>query len=110
MPRGTKLDLQIGADFEEGWQEIQESADTQRKTMLEPKAHRLVFKKEKRRGKPVTLVGPFAIDKNEAQAYLKRWKKQLGCGGTYKDEWMEFQGDLAANLRSILDQDGFGLK
>ena len=110
MGRGTKLDLQIGADFSDGWQEIGDAPNVDRKTVLAPEAHRLVFKKEKRRGKPVTLVGPFALEKSEAEARLKQWKKKLGCGGTFKEEWMEFQGDLAASLRPLLVQDGFALK
>jgi translation initiation factor 1 len=110
MGRGTKLDLQIGADFDEGWQQIDDVQSVERKTLLAPEAHRLVFKKEKRRGKPVTLVGPFALDQSDASALLKQWKKKLGCGGTLKDEWMEFQGDLAASLRPLLAQDGFALK
>ncbi len=110
MGRGIKLDLQIGADFDEGWQEIDDAEAVERKSALSPSAHRLVFKKEKRRGKPVTLVGPFSLDKSEATTYLKKWKKKLGCGGTYKDEWMEFQGDLETSLRPLLTQDGFALK
>lgn len=110
MARGKKLDLQIGADFDEGWQQIEDAPGLERKSLLEPKLHRLVFKKEKRRGKPVTLVGPFALDKSDASAFLKSWKKKLGCGGTYKEEWMEFQGDVQAKLRSFLIEDGFSLK
>lgn len=57
MSRGTKLDLFIGAEIEDGWAQVQ----TPRKTLLndellEPKKHFLLFKKEKRRGKTVTLV------------------------------------------------------
>lgn len=110
MARGTKLDLQIGADFDEGWQQIDDATGTERKTLLDPGAHALVFKKEKRRGKPVTLIGPFSLEKKEAEAYLKSWKKQLGCGGAFKEGWMEFQGDIEAKLRSLASDAGFALK
>jgi translation initiation factor 1 len=110
MGRGTKLDLTIGASFDEGWQQVEETEATEVTELLEPGKHRLVFKKEKRRGKPVTLVGPFALEKGAAQALLKKLKKQLGCGGTCKEGWMEFQGDIAPKLRPLLSKDGFGLK
>jgi translation initiation factor 1 len=110
MGRGTKLDLTIGAAFDEGWQQVEEAEAAEETELLEPSKHRLVFKKEKRRGKPVTLAGPFSLEKSDAQALLKRLKKQLGCGGTYKEGWMEFQGDIAPKLRPLLSKNGFGLK
>lgn len=110
MAKGTKLDLSIGAHFDEGWQEVEETQAAETPELLEPSKHRLVFKKEKRRGKPVTLVGPFALPKGEADALLKRLKKRLGCGGTLKAEWLEFQGELEPKLRPLLEDAGFGLK
>lgn len=110
MARGTKLDLQIGASFDEGWQQVDEAEANEALEILEPSRHRLVFKKEKRRGKPVTLTGPFQLEKNDALDLLKKLKKQLGCGGTYKEGWMEFQGDIESKLRPLLDAAGFALK
>ena len=110
MARETKLDLQIGAAFDEGWQLVDEAEAPTEAEILEPSRHRLVFKKEKRRGKPVTLTGPFCLEKPDAQALLKTLKKQLGCGGTYKAPWMEFQGEIEAKLRPLLSAAGYGLK
>ena len=110
MGRGTKLDLSIGACFDEGWKQVEEAEAKSDVELLEPSKHRLVFKKEKRRGKPVTLVGPFAVETAEAQALLKRLKQQLGCGGTYKEGWIELQGDIEPKLRPLLSRDGYGLK
>ena len=87
MGRGTKLDLSIGARFDEGWQQVEEVGERETPELLEPAKHRLVFKMEKRRGKPVTLVGPFALEKGDAEKVLKSLKKQLGCGGAYKAGW-----------------------
>lgn len=109
MGRGTKLDLNIGAAFGDGWQEVEEVSETAKAELLEPSKHRLVFKMEKRRGKPVTLTGPFSLEKKEADAVLKRLKKKLGCGGSFKEGWMEFQGDIAPKLRPLLSDEGFGL-
>ena len=111
MSRGKKLDIFIGADIKESWAEVQ----TPRKSkisneIIEPQKHFLVFAKEKRRGKTVTLVGEFNITKEDATKTLKMLKKKLGCGGSYKDRWMEFQGELKDKLRPLLVQENFRFK
>ncbi len=111
MNRGKKLDIFIGAEIEDGWTKV----ESPRKTTLlneivEPSKHFLIFKKEKRRGKTVTLVGEFHISQNDSESILKSLKKKLGCGGTLKDGWMEFQGELKDKLRTLLIEDGFRFK
>jgi translation initiation factor 1 len=103
MSRGKKLDLFIGANINDSWAEVQ----TPRKSKVipeiqEPQKHFLHFAKEKRRGKTVTLVGEFFLDSKDANATLKILKKKLGCGGSYKDNYMEFQGDLKEKIRPLL--------
>lgn len=108
MSRGKKLDLYIGAEIEDTWAEVQSPRKSQLSgEILEASKHFLLFKKEKRRGKTVTLVGEFHLPKTDATATLKILKKKLGCGGTYKDGWMEFQGELKDKLRELLIQEGF---
>jgi len=111
MSRGKKLDLFIGAEFDNSWAEVQ----TPRKSkiasdILEPSKHSLFFSREKRRGKVVTLVGEFSLSKESATAIVKKLKKKLGCGGSYKDNFMEFQGELKDKLRELLDKEGFRFK
>ena len=111
MSRGKKLDLFIGADIDDGWKEVQ----SPRKSILSdeilvPEKHFLHFKKEKRRGKTVTLVGPFSLPKNDAEAILKTLKKKLGCGGKYSDSFMEFQGELKDKLKELLLEEKFRFK
>lgn len=111
MSRGKKLDLFIGAQIDDGWAEV----ETPRKSavsdeILEPSKHFLFFKKEKRRGKTVTLVGEFKMPKSDSEAILKNIKKRLGCGGSLKDGWMEFQGELKDKLRELLVDEGFRFK
>ncbi|RLA72888.1 MAG: translation initiation factor [Epsilonproteobacteria bacterium] len=110
MARGTKLSLDIGADFSDDWQQVAEVKKLVKMELLEPKKHFLIFKKEKRRGKTVTLVGPFGLEKKEADALLKKLKKKLGCGGSFKEEFMEFQGDLQRKLREYLEAESFRFK
>ncbi len=110
MSRGKKLDLFIGAEIDEGWNEITERRSEVAKEILEPAKHFLVFKKEKRRGKVVTLVGEFSLEDSAANEVLKTLKKKLACGGTYKDGWMEFQGEVQEKLKSNLQDLGFRFK
>jgi translation initiation factor 1 len=111
MARGKKLDIFVGAKIDDGWAEIKSSSKKKTsKETFEPQKHFLVFKKEKRRGKIVTLVGEFHTPKDETLKILKNIKKKLGCGGTFKDGWMEFQGELKDKLRPLLLAAGFRFK
>jgi translation initiation factor 1 len=111
MSRGKKLDIFIGADIKNGWAEIQTTHKSKvSNKILEPSKHFLIFKKEKRRGKTVTLVGKFKIPKEDTATTLKLLKKKLGCGGSFKDGWMEFQGELKDKLRELLLSEGFRFK
>lgn len=111
MSKGKKLDIFIGANIDDGWAEVQTPKKMKNSNeILEPAKHFLLFKKEKRRGKTVTIVGEFQLSKNDANATLKTLKKKLGCGGSYKDGWMEFQGELKDKLRLLLIDQGFRFK
>ena len=110
MSRGTKLDLFIGAEIDEGWSEITERRSEIAQEQKIPSKHFLVFKKEKRRGKIVTLVGEFFLSPDDANETLKTLKKKLACGGTYKDGWMEFQGEVQEKLKTNLVELGFRFK
>lgn len=111
MSRGKKLDIFIGAEIEDGWAEVVSPRKTEiSNEILEPQKHFLFFKKEKRNGKTVTLVGEFHLTQNDAETTLKTLKKKLGCGGTLKDGWMEFQGELKEKLRALLLEENFRFK
>jgi len=111
MSRGKKLDLFIGADIDDSWAEVQSPRKSKVSTEIqEPEKHFLVFQKEKRRGKTVTLVGEFHRPKEEQTTLLKMLKKKLGCGGSLKDGWMEFQGELQEKLRPLLIAKNFRFK
>lgn len=109
MSRGTKLSLDLGSSWGEGWS-MEEEKTSKVLTLLEPSAHRLVFQKEKRKGKVVTLVGPFCVSEDDGQKTLSTLKKSLACGGAYKEGWMEFQGEIAPKVREALEKLGFKFK
>lgn len=97
--------FEIGADFEDGWSSDNKDKPSS-KTSTEikaPEKHQLHFAKEKRRGKVVTIVKPFYLEKIELHALLKTLKKKLGTGGTLKDDSLEFQGDIPEQLRKHLE-------
>jgi len=109
MSRGTKLILDLGASWGEGWS-MEEGETAKVFTILDPSEHRLVFQKEKRRGKAVTLVGPFSLSEEDTQKTLSILKKSLACGGAYKEGWMEFQGDITPKVREQLERLAFRFK
>ena len=111
MSRGKKLNIFIGADIDDSWNQVQSPRkSTLSLDIIEPSKHFLHFQKEKRRGKTVTLVGEFQLSKEDATSTLKLLKKKLGCGGSYKDNFMEFQGELKEKLRPLLVTEGFRFK
>ena len=108
MSRGKKLDIFIGADINDAWAEVQSPRKSKiSDEIIEPSKHFLYFTKEKRRGKTVTLVGEFHMPKEDTTATLKKLKKKLGCGGAYKENFMEFQGELKEKLKELLLKEGF---
>ncbi len=97
--------FEMGADFDDDW-----SSDNKVKAVKNisteiqiPQKHQLHFAKEKRRGKVVTIIKPFCLEKKELQALLKMIKKKLGTGGTLKENTLEFQGEIQEQLRVILE-------
>ncbi|MCK9336299.1 MAG: translation initiation factor SUI1 [Arcobacteraceae bacterium] len=67
----------------------------------------LVFKREKRNGKVVTIVGRFMCDDEEKKKVLKLLKSKLGCGGTIDNEWLELQGELQEKIKEVLIKNGW---
>lgn len=109
MSKGTKLSLDFGSSWNDGW-----SLESQTKSKIivieELSKHALILQKEKRKGKVVSLVGPFCLNDEAAQKTLTTLKKRLACGGTYKEGWMEFQGDIGPKVREVLEALSFRFK
>ena len=97
---GAKLD---GDDFDTSKNDKKSKKPS---TQITPKnQHQLVFTYEKRKGKPVTLVGRFYISDKEKKEVLKLLKKKLACGGAIKDEWIELQGDVKEKIKTVLEKE-----
>jgi translation initiation factor 1 len=102
----------MGTDFGEDWSSDNKNKP-RKKTSTEiktPEKHQLHFAKEKRRGKVVTIVKPFYLDKSDLQTLLKTLKKKLGTGGAVKDDSLEFQGDIPDMLKKHIDALGYRFK
>lgn len=78
--------------------------------MLPPSKHKVLFRLEKRNGKPVTIIYPFYISETDKKELLSSFKKSLGVGGSIKGEEMELQGDIKEKLKTLLSQKGYGVK
>jgi len=78
--------------------------------LLTPNKHKLVFRLEKRNGKPVTIVYPFHTSETDKKELLTSLKKSLGAGGSIKGEEIELQGDIKEKLKDLLSTKGFGFK
>ncbi len=100
--------FEMGADFgveiDKGWHsDNKDNPNKQTSTEVkEPNKHQLHFSIEKRRGKVVTIVKPFYLTKSDLQSLLKALKKNLGTGGTVKENTLEFQGDIPEKVRKHL--------
>lgn len=106
--------FEMGAKLEEnplkkqGKSDSKEEADTQE--ILPKDAHRLVFTFEKRKGKPVTLVGRFYLEESEKKQLLKSLKKKLATGGKAAGQWLELQGECKTKIHQILQAKGWKFK
>ena len=103
--------FEIGAKFEDGWSSDNKQKPKKEKVQIkEPSKHQLYIAKEKRRGKIVTIIKPFYLELSELKKLLKSLKKELGSGGTIKDNSIELQGEVSQKVRDILLKRGFKFK
>lgn len=107
-----KVPFTLGSslDHDTSWQLEQDKPALKMREIKAPQKHLLVFKMEKRLGKPVSIVGPFFLSKEALSALCSLVKKKLGSGGTCKEEWMEFQGECREKLKTLLVEQGFRFK
>ncbi|MGC9079434.1 MAG: stress response translation initiation inhibitor YciH [Nanopusillaceae archaeon] len=73
---------------------------------IEKEFQKIIIKAERRSyGKIVTVIR--GIDETVAKETLKELKHKLGCGGTYKDNVIELQGDHRDKLKKLLVEMGY---
>ena len=62
---------------------------------------------QKRYGKSMTLIRGVDTSKIDVRDLMKKLKSKLACGGTYKNDEIELQGDHRDQVREILVKEGF---
>ena len=62
---------------------------------------------QKRYGKNMTVIKGIDTSKIDIKHILKTLKSQLACGGTYKNNEIELQGDHRQRTKQILVREGF---
>jgi translation initiation factor 1 len=102
--------FEMGAKFQEGWSFQKEKEEKSEREIKVPQKHLLTFAKEKRKGKVVTIVKPFYLEKKALTELLKTLKKSLATGGSIKENSLEFQGDVRERLLSHLSSLDFRIK
>jgi len=102
--------FEMGAKFDDGWSVEKKDDKKPTNEIKSYKDHRLTFSIEKRKGKVVTIVKRFFLDKKDMQSVLKTLKKKLATGGSLKDDTLEFQGDVKDKLVVELTKVGLGIK
>jgi len=61
----------------------------------------------KRYGKYVTVINGIDADKIDIKDLIKKLKSELACGGTYKNDQLELQGNHRERVKKILEREGF---
>ncbi len=62
---------------------------------------------EKRFRKYMTIIKGIDSSKIDIRDLLKKLKSKLACGGTYKNNEIELQGDHRKRVKEILVKEGF---
>lgn len=75
------------------------------------KLGRVILRRETahRGGKTVIVVHDFPthLTLGELERFAKKLRGGCGCGGTLKGREIEIQGDQAARIRTLLEEEGF---
>jgi len=76
-------------------------------TIAKEKQSIVVYTEEKRFGKTVTVIQGIDSSKIDVKQLLKKLKSKLACGGTYKENRIELQGNHKDKVVDILTAEGF---
>ncbi len=101
--------FEIGAKMDDGWSSDNKKNRENKTDYKRPDECRVKIYTEKRRGKIVTVANGIDIPSVSAKEILKRLKKRLGRGGTFKNSSFEFQGECKGELSDSLKSEGFGV-
>jgi len=66
-----------------------------------------VYMVQKRYRKTITVIKGIDTSKIDIKDLIKKLKSKLACGGTYKNNEIELQGDHRQRVKEILIKEGF---
>lgn len=99
----------FGEIKESGWKLTSDEPKVAAKT-IEPKLHQIYFRRERRKGKIVTLIGEFFLSQSDLDELLKTLKKKLAVGGAVEDNFLMLQTDNEQKIKELIKEQNFGLK
>ena len=76
------------------------------KTLAKEEQKIKIFLDTRRYGKKATIIENISKDMNPEEI-LKKLKRGLACGGTYKEGKIELQGDHLRRIGGLLEKMGF---
>ncbi len=66
-----------------------------------------IYTEEKRYRKKMTIIEGLDNSSLDIKALTKKLKSKLACGGTYKNDKVELQGDHKQKVLELLKKEGF---
>lgn len=76
--------------------------------MIAKESHKIrVSMVQKRFGKSMTIITGIDTSKIDIRQLMKTLKSRLACGGTYKNNEVELQGDHRDRVKQLLIKEGF---
>jgi len=102
--------FEMGASWgDDAWSSDNRKKEKKKSTPIKDiSKHKLKIRKERRRGKDVTIIEEFYLAPEVLKDILKEFKKKLGVGGTIKENiTIEFQGDIQEQIKPLLRKKGF---
>jgi translation initiation factor 1 len=112
MAGSKKANLfEMGASFSDTWESNNKNRATVTKHIIKAQnQHQLHLRFEKRKGKPVTMVGLFFYGEKDLKELHKKIKKSLACGGGIerddekKGDYLLFQGDHKDKIKTLFEK------
>lgn len=86
-------------DNDDGWKFEEEKSSSKPVEIKTPSKHLLVLKMEKRQGKPVSIVGPFFLEKEALITLCSLVKKSLAVAAHVKLNGWSFKESAVKNSK-----------
>lgn len=117
MAEKKKNLFDMGASLGDGWSSNNQSKHQVSTHIIKAQnEHQLHVRFEKRKGKPLTMVGLFFYGEKALKELHKKIKKSLACGGSIerddekKGDYLLFQGDHKEKVKALFEKQEWKFK